>query len=120
MLGAGSLAMTLENRTILRFNRRVRGLQQLGARDDHDVQADGCLPLVKPENLSNQSFSTISPDRSADPSGGDDAESIVPEIVRQEKSRHQPASDPRAVLVNALKLGTPPDPFVRPESPSGG
>jgi hypothetical protein len=68
------------------------------------------------ENLSYQSFSAISLDRSAESLCRRDAKSSDRRLVGPNEQRAVATVDSRAILVNFLKIGMAADPLGRPES----
>ncbi len=61
------------------------GVEQLSFGDDNNVEARSELVLSK--NLSNQSLSSISPDRSAQSPRRRNSETATSEIIRQHENR---------------------------------
>ena len=68
------------------------------------------------ENLSYQSFSAISLDRSAESLCRRDAKSSDRRLVGPNEQCAVATVDSRAILVNFLKIGMAADPLGRPES----
>ena len=78
------------------------GVEQLSL--GHDDHVEPRRDLVPTEDLSNQSFSSISVDCSAELACGSDTESGDGERVRQREQGRETAVDLRPVLINALEL----------------
>ena len=70
--------------------------------DDDDIKA--WRDLVPTENLSNQSFRSISLDRATQLLGGGDAQPADATLVCQEEYGAIPAVNPRATAVNLLEF----------------
>src|SRR5262249_11013400 len=71
--------------------------------------------LVATKNLSDQSFSSISLNRSSQFTRSSDAQSANRQIVREGEHRQIAAGRSNATIVNLLIFGSPADTFVRPE-----
>ena len=99
---------------IFGFNGGQAGVEQLRLRHDDDVEA--WSELVTSENLSNQSFSPISPDRVAQLARGGDPKAAHDERVGQEEHGRVSAVYPRASLVDLLEFRRAAKPFVARES----
>lgn len=76
---------TLEEVSVIGFKDGQTGAEQLALRDDDNVVAGG--DVVSAENLSYQSFSTISLHRAAEFPRRGDAEAAVRPVVRHRKHR---------------------------------
>ena len=96
----------------LGFKGSQAGVEQFAFRDDHDVEAG--RELVATENLSNQSFGSISFDRAAQFPGSGDSEPADGQAVREREQRQIAAVCLHAAVVNLLILGAPTYPFVWP------
>jgi hypothetical protein len=96
----------------LGFKGSQAGVEQFAFRDDDDVEAG--RELVATENLSNQSFSSISLDRAAQFPGGGDSEPANGQAVREREQRQIAAVCLYAAIVNLLILGVPTYTFVWP------
>jgi hypothetical protein len=93
--------------SIVSFKGAQAGVEEFAFRDDHDVESIG--DLVSTENLSNQSFSSVSCNRAADLPGRCDPEPPHAPIVRQDEDRAVAAVESHPPLVDPLELGTPAD-----------
>lgn len=102
-----------EGATIIGFKNTQRGVEQLAFGHDDDVKAR--RDLIMTENLSNQTFSSISPNRATELLRGRDSQSTNSELVGQDKERAVATVDAGAVLVGLLKIGAAADPLVRAE-----
>jgi len=102
----------------LGFKGSQAGVEQFAFRDDHDVEAG--RELVATENLSNQSFCSISLDRAAQLPGSGDSEPADGQAVREREQRQIAAVCLHAAVVNLLILGAPTYPFVSPERERAG
>jgi hypothetical protein len=104
----------LEGRSVVGFKGSQAGIEQLAIRYDDHVEARS--QFISTENLSNQSFSSVSLDRVSELSRCRDAEPSDRQLVRQNEHRAVAAAHARAVLVNLLKSRAGLDPFIRSES----
>ena len=95
--------------SVISFKGAQAGVEELALGDDDDVVSGG--DLVSTENLSNQSFSSISLDRAADFPRRRNPESSHAQFVGQKKDRAVAAVDSNAPLVDLLELRTPADVF---------
>jgi hypothetical protein len=95
---------------VIGFKDTQAGVEELACGDDDNVVARG--DLVKSERFSNQSFSSVSLNRSAKPSSGRDSQPPSLEGIGPEKHRDQTPPHPRALLEHRLKLGTSTDALV--------
>jgi hypothetical protein len=93
--------------SVICFKDAQAGVEELTFGNDHDVEPRG--DFVSTKNLSNQSFRSVSLDRSTDLPGRRDPEPSHAPIVGQEKDRAVAAVEANASLVDLLKLRTPPD-----------
>ena len=100
---------SFENVAELGFKGSQAGVEQFAFRNDDDVEAG--RELVATENLSNQSFSSISPDGPTELAGRRDAEAADAELVGEQKDRRVAAMDLDAAVVHLLELGTAADPL---------
>ena len=103
----------LENVAEFSFKGCQAGVEQFAFRDDDDVEA--WRELVATKNLSNQSFSSISLDRTAEFPGGGDSQPADRQAVREREQRQIAAVRPDTAIVNLLVLRAATDAFVRPE-----
>jgi hypothetical protein len=111
---AGSSKVAFESVAELGFKGNQAGVEQFAFRDDDDVEAG--RELVATEDLSNQSFSSISLDRAAQFPGSRDSQPAYRQVVRERKQRQIAAVRPNTTIVNLLVFGTPANAFVRTES----
>ena len=102
--------------SVISFKGAQAGVEKVALRDDDDVEA--WRDFISTKNLSNQSFSSVSPNRVADLPGRRDAESPHAQIVGQDEDRAVAAMDANAPLVDLLKLRTPANVFGWTESQS--
>src|SRR5262249_13185724 len=105
-----------EQTAVIGLKDTQAGVEQLTFGHDHDVEA--WRDFVSTENLSNQSFRSVSHDGATQFSGGRDSQAAVSERIGQHEHGAVAASDASAVIIDALELGSPADPFVRAESQS--
>jgi hypothetical protein len=96
----------------LGFKGSQAGVEQFAFRDDDDVEAG--RELVATENLSNQSFSSISLDRAPQLPGGGDSQPAHRQAVREREQRQIAAVRLYAAIVNLLIFRAAADAFVRP------
>jgi len=88
--------------SVISFKGAQAGAENISFRDDDDVVALG--DFVSTENLSNQSFSSISLHRAADLPGRRDAEPSNSPVVGKEEHGAVTAAGANAACVNLLKL----------------
>jgi len=98
------------------FKGSQRGVKQFPLRHDDHVEA--LRDLITTENLSNQSFSSISLNRAADFLGRRDSESPDTPLIGEQKDRGVPAMYANTVLVHLLELRPAADVFDWTESQS--
>lgn len=67
--------------SVIGFKRVQAGIEQIALRHDDHVEAG--REFVTTKNLSNQAFSSISPDGATELAGGRDAEPANAELVRE-------------------------------------
>ena len=93
---------TRDEVSVIGFKDGQAGVEQLAFRDDDDVVArrDACST----ENLSYQSFSTISLHRAPEFTGRRDAQAADILVVGQDEDRRIPAVHPRAAFVHPLEF----------------
>lgn len=107
---SAALAETSFNEvSVISFKGAQAGVEELALGDDDDVVSSG--DLVSTENLSNQSFSSISLNRAADFPGRRDAEPPHTLVVGQDEDRAVAAVESNAPLVDLLELRTLADVF---------
>ena len=94
---------------VISFKGAQAGVEKFALRDDDDVEPLG--DFVSTENLSNQSFSSISLNRAADLPSRRDPEPSHGPLVGQDEDRAVAAVDSNAPLVDLLELRTPADVF---------
>ena len=94
------------------------GLEQLATRHDHHIEPR--RRLVTPENLSNQSLSTVSLDRATDLPAGGNAQTGNGETVRQDEERQQAPGGPGPLVVHLAKVRPPLDSLPGTQSRSHG
>ena len=105
--------VTCDDRPIVGFKNGQAGVEQLAFGDDDDIEAPG--DLVSTKNLSNQSFSSIPDDRSAQLPGSRDAEPRRPVAGLHQKDGAVSPVDPDAALVDLPEFGPAADPLETPE-----
>ena len=88
-------------------------IEQFAPRDHDQIDGGLCGLLHQPEDLSNQSFSPVSQDGSADLSAGDDSEPRRPRGGRSRDDGEVPTVGPAADVEHALELATAADPPCR-------
>jgi hypothetical protein len=98
---------------VIGFKNSQAGVEQVALRDDDDVEARG--DVVATEDLSNQTFSTISLDRATQLPGRRDTQSADIELVGQNEHRGKAAMDSGAVLVHLPEFGAAANPLGRTE-----
>ena len=103
-----------EDVPVIGFKNSQAGVEQVASRDDDDVEAGG--DVVATEDLSNQTFSTVSLDRATQLPGCRDTQSADIELVGQDEQRGKAAMDPGAVLVHLPEFGAAANPLGRTES----
>ena len=91
-----------EEVSVIGFKDGQAGVEQLAFRNDDDVEA--WRDVMSTENLSYQSFSSISLHRAAQFPGRRDAQAADILLVGQDEDRHEPAVRPRPAIVDALEL----------------
>lgn len=100
---------TLDKTSIFGFKKGQAGVEQIAVGHDDDVEPIG--ELVATENLSYQSFSAVSLDRTTQFLRRRDAQPSDPAIVGQQERRAVATAQPRPALVDALELGATPNTF---------
>jgi hypothetical protein len=94
----------------------VRGIEQLRTGDHHDIDAPQLSGYWDaPENLSNQSFSSIPSDRIAQLSGGHHAEPRGWTLVVGNEQGQETAAHALTRIEDPLEFPAPPEPPVFPE-----
>ena len=94
----------------------VSGVEELGTGDHHDVDATQLRGYrAAPENLSNQSFSSIPSDRVSQLSGGHHAEPRGWTLVVGNEQGQEAAAHALTGIEDPLEFPAPPEPPVFPE-----
>ena len=92
---------TGEEFPVIVFKRTQAGVNELALGDDDDIEP--IRDLVPTENLSNQSFRSVSLDRATELFGGGDTQ--PPDAaVRQQEHRAVAAVNPKSTAVDLLEL----------------
>ena len=99
--------------SVIGFKGGQAGVEELALRDDDHVEA--LSYLVSTKNLSNQTFSFISLDRSAQFFCRRDAETADCQAIGKDEDGAVPSVHACALLVNLLELCAGLDPFIGPE-----
>ena len=102
--------------SVIVLEAAVRGIEDLRTGNNHDVDAaklGGCA--CAPENLSNQSFSSIPSDRVPQLSGGHHPEPRGWTWVVGNEQGQETAAHALAGVEDPLELPAPPEPPVFPE-----
>jgi hypothetical protein len=107
---------TFEEVSVIGFKDSQAGAERLALGNNDDVVASS--EVVTAENLSYQSFSSISLHRAAELFCGRDAQAADIPVVGQDEDRRVPAVRPRAVVVDALELSAATNPVLGAESQS--
>ena len=100
---------TLDEASVFCFKDGQAGVEQVAVGDDDDVEPGS--DLVATENLSYQSFGSVSPDRAAKLFRRRDTQTPDPTIVCENERRAVSPAKPNAALVHALELDAAADPF---------
>jgi len=95
--------------SVIGFKGVQAGIEQIALRHDDHVEAG--RDFVTTKNLSNQSFSSVSPDGATELAGGRDAEPAHAELVREQKHRCVAAVDFDTAVVHLLELCAAADPL---------
>ena len=82
----------------------------------HDDHVEAWRDLVSTENLSNQSFSSISLNRAAHFLGRRDSEPAISAVAGQQEDGQIAPARPKAALVDQLEVGATADMLAGPES----
>ena len=99
---AGLAKASFDEVSIVSFKGTQAGVEELTLGDDDDVESR--RNFVSTENLSNQSFSSVPLNRSADLFGRRDSESSHTPLIGEQKDRAVAAMDSNAPLVDLLEL----------------
>ena len=114
---SAALAETsLDEVAVIGFKGAQAGVEKLALGYYDDVKP--LRDFIATKDLSNQSFSSISLDRSADLPGGRDAKPSHSTLVGEQKHRAVAAVDANAALVHLLELGPAADVLGWTESQS--
>ncbi len=100
---------TFEDGSVIGFKDGQAGVQQIAFGDDNHVES--ISELVATENLSNQTFRSISLHRPAELPGRRDAETPHRARVGQDEERAVAAVNPAPALVHLLKIRSASNPF---------
>lgn len=98
---------------VISFKDGQGGVEQLALGDDDDVEPR--RDVVPTKNLSNQSFSSVSLNSSAELFRSCDAQTPYRALVGEDEHRREPPMEAGAAFIDCLKLGAAPDALVRPE-----
>jgi hypothetical protein len=98
--------------SVIGFKVAQAGVEQVRLRDDDYVESRG--DLIATEDLSNQSFRSVSLNRSPEFPGGRDSQPSHP-AVRQNEHGAVAAMAPDALFVHMLELGATANALVRAE-----
>ena len=99
---AGLAEASFDEVSVISFKGAQAGVEKFALRDDHDVESIG--DLVSTENLSNQSFSSVSFNRAADLPGRRNPEPPHAPIVGQDEDRAVAAVESNTSLVDLQEL----------------
>ena len=99
-----------ERGAVIGFKGSQRGLEQLAARHNDDVEA--CRQFGAPENLPYQSFGAVSLNGAAQLLRRRNPQPADRLFVGENEQRAVAAANPGAVLVDLLKFGVTPDSLV--------
>ena len=99
---------------VFAFKGGQAGVEQFAPRD-HDNVEPGC-DLIATENLSNQTFRSISRDRPTEFPRGGDPQPAQRTVVRQEEEREISTVDLGAAAIDPLKVGAGANPLAPAES----
>lgn len=102
-----------DGRAVFCFKGCQARIEQLAAGHNHDVEAR--RDVISTENLSNQTLSTISDDRSAQPLRRGNTKATEGESIRLCEQRVVAARNSAAMLVDVLEIGVSADPLARAE-----
>ena len=101
---------TVDGSAVLVFKDSQARAEELAAGHNHDVKA--WRDVISSENLSNQSFSTISDHRTTQPLRGGDAQPTDSKPIGLAEQRVIAAWKAGAMLVDVLELGVSADPLA--------
>jgi len=106
--------MALKSGAEVLIERREGSGEQLRLGNDDEIKTS--RRLVSPENLSNQSFSSVALDRAAEPPRSADAEPGLAGFVRQRNEGQETPLGSDASLLDAKIVGPPADALWWPET----
>jgi hypothetical protein len=99
------------------FEAGIGGIEQFAPGNDHDINAVSSGQVRLPENLSNQSFSSVSPHRVSQLAGSNDAEPDGAGGVGRHQYREITPLRSMREAEHLLKFTTTPDPAGLREAP---
>jgi hypothetical protein len=105
---------SLEDGAVIGFNGAQAGVEQISLGNDDNVEP--ISDFVSTKNLSNQSFSSISLDSTAELACRRNPQPAGPTLIGQDKDRAVAAVESDTELVYLFVFGAPADAFVRPEA----
>jgi len=108
---------SLEAVSVFGFNGNQGGVEEFPLRHDHQVEAR--RDLVSTEDLSNQSFSSVSYDRASQLLRRGNPKPPDREVVGENEECGETPVNSGAVLIDPLKISAAPDVLVRPEATHG-
>jgi hypothetical protein len=112
-MSAGGRESAGESGAIFGFKGRQARVEELSAGHDHNIEAR--RDLISTKNLSNQTLSAISDDRSAKSLCCRNAEPARGEPIRLREQRVITAGNATSMLVDVLKIRVFADPLGRAE-----
>ncbi len=101
---------TFDEGAVISFKDTQTGVDQLAFRDDHHVESP--RQFVSTKDLSNQSLSFVSLNRSTQLSGRRNPQSTHGLVIRQEEHGAIPAAHLEAAIIDPLKFSSAPNSFV--------
>jgi hypothetical protein len=96
--------------TVISFKDTQTGVEQLALRDNNHVES--VCDLVSTEDLSNQSLSFVSLNRSTQFSGRRNPQSTPGLGIREEEHGAIPAADPETAIIDPLEFSSAANSFV--------
>jgi hypothetical protein len=99
--------------SVIGFNGAQAGVEKVALGYDHHVKPGG--DLISTKNLSNQTFRSISLDRTTELLRGGDAQPAGAALVCQQEHRAIAAVNPKPTAVNLLEFGSAANAFGWPE-----
>ena len=103
-----------QNGAVIGFEGEQRRTEQLATRHHHDVES--CRKSSAPENLSYQSFSSVSLDGAAQLLRRGDPQPTRRLVVGENEQRAEAAANAGAPLVDVLKFSMTADPLTTPKT----